>query len=351
MKLRLSLLIIFITLVAQAFTMNTEAESESKNKPAALITGGAGFLGANLCRFLLEKGYKVYCMDNLQTGKYENIKAFERSSDFVFINYDVVKQWDFDFKVDEVYNLACPASPRHYQKDAVQTIKVNFMGTLNALNFAQKNNARYLQASTSEIYGDPLEHPQKESYWGNVNPVGPRSCYDEGKRIAESLCYEYYKMKKTPVKIVRIFNTYGPMMSEDDGRVISNFICQALKSEPITVYGDGSQTRSLCFVNDLLNGMYAMMQSSEDFLGPVNLGSEEEVSILDLALTIRDITHSQSELVFKVLPEDDPQKRRPDITLARKKLHWAPRMTLKEGLKPTVDYYKAAVHEVKNNLV
>jgi UDP-glucuronate decarboxylase len=322
------------------FSFENLGDLERENKKTALVTGGAGFLGSNLCQLLLEKGYKVYCIDNLQTGRSSNIEEFSKLSSFKFINHDVVEKWNFDFTVDEVYNLACPASPVQYQKDAIQTIKTNFTGTLNALDFALKNNARYLQASTSEVYGDPLEHPQSETYWGNVNPVGPRSCYDEGKRVAESLCYEYFKMKKIPIKIVRIFNTYGPRMSEKDGRVVSNFICQSLSSKPITIYGDGGQTRSLCFVSDLLEGVYAMMQSSNGFLGPVNLGNEEEVTVLDLALTVRDLTNSESEMVFKILPEDDPQKRKPNINLAKKKLNWQPKIALKEGLKATIDFYR-----------
>ena len=301
-----------------------------------LITGGAGFIGSHLCKKLLDKGNFVICLDNFFTGKPENIKCLLGNSNFQLVEHDIIEP--VDIKADEIYNLACPASPPHYQYNPIKTMKTSVLGIINMLELAKKNNAKILQASTSEVYGDPEVHPQTENYWGNVNPIGIRSCYDEGKRCAETLMTDYHRQKNIDTKIVRIFNTYGPNMSPDDGRVVSNFILQALKGEDITIYGDGKQTRSFCYVSDLVEGLIKMMES--DIRGPVNLGNPSERTILDFAKLIVEFTNSKSQIVYKPLPSDDPAKRQPDITAAKEKLNWIPKIDIYEGLKYTVEYFK-----------
>ena len=302
-----------------------------------LVTGGAGFLGSHLCDKLINNGNHVTCIDNLYTGNVSNIQHLLGNDNFTFIKHDIVEP--FYIEVDQIYNLACPASPIHYQRNPVGTTKANFIGVLNLLELANKTNARLLQASTSEVYGEPLEHPQPETYWGNVNPIGVRSCYDEGKRIAESLMFDFYRQYKTDIKIVRIFNTYGPRMNTNDGRVISNFIIQALKKEDITVYGDGRRTRGVGYVVDLIDGMCKMM-NVEDFNGPVNLGNPREYTINELAEGIIKLTKSNSKIVYKPLPSDDPTHRKPIIKLANDKLNWHPKVSLEDGLMRTITYYK-----------
>ena len=292
-------------------------------------------MGSHLCESLCKAGHNVICLDNLSTGTYDNIKLFETNPLFRFIKSDVENMPVVN--VDEIYNLACPASPRHYQKDPVKTIKTNYEGMLKVLEIARINDARVIQASTSEIYGDPLVHPQGETYTGNVNTVGPRACYDEGKRIAETLCYSYREMYNIQVGIVRIFNTYGPRMRADDGRVVSNFILQALKGKDITIYGDGYQTRSFCYIDDLINGLQRMM-AAENFFGPVNLGNPVETSMLELAQIIIELTKSKSKLCFAALPQDDPVRRKPDISLAEEVLGWKPQISLQDGLYRTIQY-------------
>ncbi len=308
-------------------------------RQTVLVTGGAGFLGSHLCSRLLNIGYRVIALDNLYTGRIENIKQLFSNDHFSFIEHDVNDP--IDIEVDYIFNLACPASPPHYQKDPIYTTRTCVIGAINMLELAKKNNAVILQASTSEVYGDPEVHPQIESYRGLVNPIGLRSCYDEGKRCAESIFFDYHRMHNVPIKIVRIFNTYGPHMDPKDGRVISNFIMQALKGELITIYGTGMQTRSFCYVDDLVNGLIAMMfSSSDDFTGPVNLGNPEEYNLVDLAKIILDLTNSCSTLTFHGLPEDDPRKRQPDIALAKSALNWVPNIDLFKGLKKTITYFK-----------
>lgn len=302
-----------------------------------LVTGGAGFIGSHLCEKLLGMGRKVICLDNMFTGTYDNISSFFMNPDFEFINADVIHMIQLD--VDEIYNLACPASPIQYQYDPIMTTKTSFLGALNVLELAKRNGAKVLQASTSEIYGDPLVHPQTEDYRGNVNTTGPRSCYDEGKRVAETLFYDFRRMHGVDAKIIRIFNTYGPHMLEKDGRVVSNLIMQALNNRPITIYGNGLQTRSFCYVDDLVNGMIAMMETP-DFWGPVNLGNPQEMTILDLAEMIICKTRSRSIIQYKDLPIDDPVKRKPDITLAIQKLNWKPEVSIEEGLDKTIEYFR-----------
>lgn len=302
-----------------------------------LVTGGAGFIGSHLCEKLLGMGRKVICLDNMFTGTYDNISSFFMNPDFEFINADVIHMIQLD--VDEIYNLACPASPIQYQYDPIMTTKTSFLGALNVLELAKRNGAKVLQASTSEIYGDPLVHPQTEDYRGNVNTTGPRSCYDEGKRVAETLFYDFRRMHSVDAKIIRIFNTYGPHMLEKDGRVVSNLIMQALNNRPITIYGNGLQTRSFCYVDDLVNGMIAMMETP-DFWGPVNLGNSQEMTILDLAEMIICKTRSRSIIQYKDLPIDDPVKRKPDITLAIQKLNWKPEVSIEEGLDKTIEYFR-----------
>lgn len=306
-----------------------------------LVTGGAGFLGSHLCRRLLSENHEVLCLDNLFTGSMKNIKDLLTNRRFTFINHDVIEP--FDYEVDEIYNLACPASPKYYQLQPTKTIKTSFLGAVNALDVAVKYNARILQSSTSEIYGDPLEHPQSESYRGNVNTIGPRACYDEGKRAAESLFFDYHREFGAKIKVIRIFNVYGPNMSIGDGRVVSNFIIAALKNEPLTIYGSGLQTRSFCYVSDLVDGMIKMMGSRTDFLGPVNIGNPIELSVTAIAEKIIAMTGSASILEYHPLPEDDPYRRKPMIDLAKAELDWQPRVNLEEGLAATIAYFKGII--------
>ncbi len=302
-----------------------------------LVTGGAGFLGSHLCNRLLNEGQEVLCLDNFFTGRKKNIAEFLKNPAFELVRHDIVLP--ILLEVDKIYHLACPASPIHYQYNPVKTIKTNILGTLNMLGMAKRVKARMLLASTSEVYGDPAVHPQKEDYWGNVNPIGIRSCYDEGKRAAETLMMDYHRQNRVDIRIVRIFNTYGPRMLADDGRVVSNFIVQALKGQEITVYGDGSQTRSFCYVDDLVDGLIRMM-NKENFNGPVNLGNPDEYTILDFAKKIVAMTGSTSKIVHKPLPSDDPTQRQPDITLANEKLGWKPSVSVDEGLKRTIEFFR-----------
>ena len=310
--------------------------------PIALVAGGAGFIGSHLCDRLIDDGYKVICIDNLYTGSLHNIEHLMLHPLFTFVNHDVTEPYDIP-GLSLVFNLACPASPVHYQKDAVYTTKTAFLGTLNMLNLARKNDCIMLQASTSEVYGNPLVHPQSEAYWGNVNPIGIRSCYDEGKRCVESLCMDYHRQYGVEVKLIRIFNTYGPNMAVNDGRVVSNFITQALQNHNITIYGDGSQTRSFQYVNDLINGIMKMILTPADFTGPVNLGNPEEYTIQQLAEKIISLTGSQSQIVHFPLPLDDPLQRNPDISLAKEALSWIPRTMIDEGLKMTIKYFEKKI--------
>lgn len=312
-----------------------------------LVTGGAGFIGSHLCERLLQKGNQVICVDNLFTGSEENIRHLLDNADFKFIEHDIVEPLFLDpstnsgqVKIDQIYNLACPASPVHYQHNAVHTIKASTVGVINMLGLARKHGAKILQASTSEVYGDPEVHPQTEEYRGNVNPIGPRACYDEGKRCAETLFFDYYRMHGLEIKVVRIFNTYGPRMSFNDGRVVSNFILQALQNKDITIYGDGSQTRSFCYVDDLVDGLIKMMNTDKEITGPINLGNPDEYTIKQLAEKIIKLTCSKSKLVYKDLPEDDPRQRQPDINQAKKVLNWEPTVDLQEGLKKTIEVFK-----------
>jgi len=303
------------------------------------VTGGAGFIGSHLCERLLNEGHEVVCLDNFFTGRKQNVLHLMDNKKFELIRHDITEE--IRIEVDRIYNLACPASPVHYQYNAIKTVKTNVMGALITLGIAKRVKARILQASTSEVYGDPIVHPQIESYWGNVNPIGIRSCYDEGKRIAETLFMDYHRQNNVDIRIVRIFNTYGPRMLENDGRVVSNFIVQALKNEDITIYGSGEQTRSFCFVDDLLEGMIRMMENEEKFIGPVNLGNPHENTILELARMIIKLTDSSSKIVYKPLPKDDPCRRKPDISLAQEKLaNWTPKVNVKEGLIKTINYFK-----------
>jgi len=306
-----------------------------------LITGGAGFLGSHLCDRLIEQGNEILCLDNFFTGSKDNIIHLLANPRFELIRHDIISP--IYLEVDQIYNLACPASPVHYQYNPIKTIKTNIMGTINTLGMAKRLNAKILQASTSEVYGDPDIHPQKEDYWGRVNPIGPRSCYDEGKRAAECLMMDYRRQNNVKVKIVRIFNTYGPRMALNDGRVVSNFIVQALKAEDITVYGDGSQTRSFCYVDDMVDGLILMMDSPDSFIGPINIGNPDEFTILDLAKTIIRKTGNRSKIVFRPLPQDDPRQRQPDISLAGKMLSWQPKTNLEEGLEKTIEYFRKVI--------
>ncbi len=306
-----------------------------------LVTGGAGFIGSHLCERLLEEDNEVICLDNFFTGSKKNIEHLRGDKNFEFLRHDITEP--LRIEVDRIYNLACPASPVHYQYNPIKTIKCSTLGMIHVLGIAKRTGARILQASTSEVYGDPKEHPQKESYWGNVNPIGIRSCYDEGKRVAETLCMDYHRSNGVAVRIIRIFNTYGPHMDPNDGRVVSNFIVQALKGEDITIYGDGSQTRSFCYVDDLVRGMRAMM-NAENFTGPVNLGNPGEFTIKELAEKILALTGSKSKIVYKDLPSDDPKQRKPDIALAKEKLGWEPTIQLEEGLKKTIKYFQTLLH-------
>lgn len=307
-----------------------------------LVTGGAGFIGSFLCESLLDEGHEVICLDNLFSGFRRNIQPFQTNPSFELIRHDVVEP--ILLEVDQIYNLVCPASPVHYQYNPVKTVKTNVMGTINMLGMAKRVKARILQASTSEVYGDPQVHPQPEEYWGHVNPVGLRSCYDEGKRVAETLMMDYHRQNAVDIRIARIFNTYGPRMSIDDGRVVSNLIVQALRGEPMTVYGDGSQTRSFCYVSDLVRGLRKLMDQ-EGVHRPVNLGNPVEVSILSFAERVRELTGTGSQIRFEPLPADDPVRRRPDIAQARKLLDWEPEVELKKGLRLTVDYFDDLLHK------
>jgi UDP-glucuronate decarboxylase len=303
-----------------------------------LITGGAGFLGSHLCDRLIKDGHDILCVDNFFTGSKTNIAHLMSNPYFEFMRHDVT--FPLYIEVDQIYNLACPASPVHYQFDPVQTTKTSVHGAINMLGLAKRVKARILQASTSEVYGDPVVHPQTESYWGHVNPIGPRSCYDEGKRCAETLFFDYYRQHNLDIKVVRIFNTYGPRMHPNDGRVVSNFIVQALKGENITIYGDGSQTRSFCYVDDLIEGFVRMMNTEAGFTGPVNIGNPNEFSMLELAEKVLQLTKSKSKLVFMPLPMDDPKQRQPNIKLAKEKLDWQPKVMLQDGLKETIAYFQ-----------
>jgi len=308
-----------------------------------LVAGGAGFLGSHLCERLLDRGHEVVCVDNLMTGARTNVAHLMRHPDFEMIRHDITEP--LYVQVDEIYNLACPASPIHYQADAIHTIKTSVLGALNLLGLARRTGARCLLASTSEVYGDPDVHPQTESYWGNVNPNGERSCYDEGKRCAEALYFSYHRQHRLPIKVVRIFNTYGPRMHPQDGRVVSNFIVQALTGQPLTIYGSGEQTRSLCYVDDLVDGLLRMMASGDDFFGPVNLGNPCEQTVLELAQHVLRLTGSRSQVVLRPLPQDDPRRRRPDIALARRTLGWEPKVALDDGLTKTIEYFECRVSD------
>lgn len=306
-----------------------------------LVTGGAGFLGSNLCTKLIEQGHSVIALDNLMTGRMSNLEQLIAHPQFTFVNHDITQP--YDCVVDWIFNLACPASPPHYQKDPIHTMKTNVFGMLNLLELARTNKARILQTSTSEVYGNPLEHPQTEFYWGNVNPIGIRSCYDEGKRCAETLCFDYHRQYNVEIKVVRIFNTYGPNMDPLDGRVISNFIMQALQGKPITMYGDGLQTRSFCYVDDLVNGLIKMMESDSSVTGPINLGNPGEFNLLELANLVLQLTQSISPMIFEPLPQDDPVRRKPNIDLAKVTLGWEPTIALHDGLVKTIAYFKDLV--------
>ena len=306
-----------------------------------LVTGGAGFIGSHLCERLLNEGNEVICLDNYFTGSKSNIIHLIKNPYFEMIRHDITHP--FFIEVNEIYNLACPASPVHYQYNPIKTVKTNVLGSINMLGLAKRIKAKILQASTSEVYGDPRIHPQPESYWGNVNPIGKRSCYDEGKRCAETLFMDYYYQNKVKIKIARIFNTYGPRMLPNDGRVVSNFIVQALKNEDITIYGDGSQTRSFQYIDDLIDALILLMNTEDKIIGPVNIGNPEEYTILQLAQKIIKLTNSKSKIVFKPLPQDDPLKRKPDITLAKKTLNWEPKTPIEEGLIKTIAYFKTII--------
>ena len=313
------------------------------NSQRILVTGGAGFLGSHLCEELLKAGHEVLCVDNFYTGTKGNIRHLIGNPNFELMRHDIT--FPLYVEVDAIYNLACPASPIHYQNDPVQTTKVNVHGSINLLGLAKRVGARILQASTSEVYGDPTVHPQPESYNGSVSPIGPRACYDEGKRCAETLYFDYHRQHKLQIKVARIFNTYGPRMHPNDGRVVSNFVVQALRNDPITLYGDGSQTRSFCYVDDLIDGLQRLMSSPENFTGPVNLGNASEFTVLELAERIVHLTGSRSKFVFNPLPIHDPQRRQPDLTLARRELGYAPRVTLDEGLHKTIAYFEELLRD------
>lgn len=306
-----------------------------------LVTGGSGFLGSHLCEKLLQEGNEVLCVDNLFTGRKTNIHHLLDNKNFEFLRHDIT--WPLYVEVDEIYNLACPASPVHYQFDPVQTTKTSVLGAINMLGLAKRLKIKILQASTSEVYGDPTVHPQPESYNGNVSTTGPRACYDEGKRCAETLFFDYKRQHNLPIKVIRIFNTYGPRMHPNDGRVVSNFIVQALKGEDITIFGEGKQTRSFCYVDDLIDGMYRLMNSREGFTGPVNIGNPAEFSMLELAEMVIRLTNSKSQLKFLPLPQDDPMQRQPNIDLAKKELGWEPKVKLEEGLNKTIKYFKEII--------
>ncbi len=307
-----------------------------------LVTGGAGFLGSHLCDRLIEQGHEIICLDSLFTGSQKNIESLLKHPNFTFIKHDVVDPIDFE-KLDEIYNLACPASPVHYQFNPIHTMKTSVMGGLNMLELARKTGAKVFQASTSEVYGDPSVHPQPEEYWGNVNTIGIRSCYDEGKRAAETLFFDYQRVHGVKIKVVRIFNTYGPRMAADDGRVVSNFIVQALRGQDLTVYGDGSQTRSFCYADDLVAGFMQLMNAGDEIVGPINMGNPGEFTMIELAEKVLRLTGSTSKLIHMPLPQDDPKQRRPDITKAKQLLGWEPTVALEQGLERTIDYFKKVV--------
>ncbi len=311
-------------------------ENKIKN---ILVTGGAGFIGSHLCKTLLELGHNVICLDNLFTGSINNISDLVDNVNFEFVNHDITDPY-YRENIDEIYNLACPASPIHYQYNPIKTVKTCTIGVINMLGLAKKNNAKILQASTSEVYGDPNIHPQNEKYNGNVNPIGLRSCYDEGKRCSETLFMDYHREHKLKIKIIRIFNTYGPNMAKNDGRVISNFVLQAIRDEEITIYGDGNQTRSFQYIDDLIDAMIKMMDTNDNFIGPINIGNPHEISMNELASKILSLTKSKSQIIFKDLPEDDPKRRNPDIKLAKNKLNWTPSFNLDLGLFKTINYFK-----------
>ena len=313
----------------------------SFEKKRILVTGGAGFLGSHLCEKLVNENNEVICLDNYYTGSKNNISNLLDNENFELLRHDIC--FPLYVEVDEIYNLACPASPIHYQYDPVQTTKTSVHGSINMLGLAKRQNAKIFQASTSEVYGDPEIHPQNESYWGRVNPIGPRSCYDEGKRCAETLFFDYYRQHNLKIRIARIFNTYGPRMHPNDGRVVSNFIIQALKNRDITIYGNGKQTRSFCFVNDLINAILLIMNSNNDFTGPINIGNPNEFTIQELAEKIVELTNSKSQIVYKPLPEDDPKQRKPDISLAKEKINWEPTTGLTDGLKKTINYFEKVI--------
>lgn len=313
--------------------------------PCVLVAGGAGFIGSHLCHALIEKGNRVYCLDNFYTGKKANIEDLLSSDHFHLIEHDIIDPISCAVKFDKIFNLACPASPVHYQNRPLFTIKTSVMGTMNLLEIAKRDRAVFFQASTSEVYGDPLEHPQTEEYCGNVNPIGPRACYDEGKRLAETICFEYHRQFGVPIKVGRIFNTYGPNMAMSDGRVVSNFITQALKNIPITIYGDGSQTRSFCYVDDLVDAIIRFSESKEQTTGPINLGNPDEYTIYELADIVVTMTDTNKPITHKNLPKDDPKVRKPNITKARILLNWKPKIQLKQGLSKTINYFKKEIKE------
>ena len=303
-----------------------------------LITGGSGFIGSHLCSLLVNEGNQVICLDNLNTSKEKNIEELKKNKNFKFILHDIINP--IDIEIDYIINLACPASPKMYQLDPVKTIQTNVIGMKNMLDLAIKYDCKVFQASTSEVYGDPLIHPQREDYWGNVNPIGIRSCYDEGKRCAETLCFDYMRQHNVKLKVARIFNTYGPLMAPDDGRVVSNFVVQALKGEPITIYGDGNQSRSFCYVDDTIKGIHKLIYSNDSVTGPINIGNDKEYKIIDLAKLVLNETKSNSNLVYENLPSDDPIVRMPDISLAKKSLNWSPKIEIIDGLRHTINYFK-----------
>jgi UDP-glucuronate decarboxylase len=311
-------------------------------KKRILVTGGAGFVGSHLCEALLKNGHEVFCLDNFFTGQKQNIVHLLDNPYFELIRHDITMP--FFIEADEIYNLACPASPIHYQYNGIKTIKTSVMGAINMLGLAKRLNAKVLQASTSEVYGDPEVHPQPESYWGNVNPIGPRACYDEGKRCAEALFVNYHRQNRVKIKIARIFNTYGPRMHPNDGRVVSNFIVQALRGDDITIFGDGTQTRSFCYVDDMVKALIGLMETPDTFTGPVNLGNPGEFTMLELAEAVVRLTGSHSKLIYMPLPQDDPMQRQPDIRLAREALGWEPKTQLEEGLKRTIGYFKSILN-------
>lgn len=326
----------------------TNIKKPKEKKMKILITGGAGFIGSHLVKYYLERGHQVIALDNLYTGRLENLQPYFNNPNFTFIKHDITTP--IDLSVDWIFNFACPASPPHYQKDPLFTTKTCVIGSLNMLELARKNNARILQASTSEVYGDPEVHPQVETYRGCVNPIGIRSCYDEGKRCAESIFFDHHRMYNTEIKVIRIFNTYGPNMDPEDGRVVSNFIIQALKGQPLTMYGDGTQTRSFCYVDDLVEGIARMMETDKSIQGPINLGNPYEFTLLELTKHILALTNSPSKTTFQPLPQDDPKQRRPDITKAKQLLNWEPKIQLNDGLLKTITYFKQSLKSKKELL-